>query len=84
MLLEQTTLYDAIVEINNKITILKEQNGARSPLIQSYTHKRGHGRLGHNYESTLAHGLHFNDHYKGHIGARIVDTFYYNLHATCN
>ena len=76
---EQMALNDAIMEIN-----VRNGNGVRGPLIQSYTHKWRHGRLGHRYASTLHDGLHFNNHFKGQIAARIVDTFYRNINATCN
>ena len=81
---EQQALNDAIIYINNQVTTLNEKNNVRSPLIQSYVHKWRHGRLGHRYESKLADGLHYNCHYRGQIAARFVDTFYSNIHATCN
>ena len=80
----QIDLDNAINLLNPKLRELNHFDNVVSLWMASITHKTRHGRLGNRYSSTLIDGIHYTKQTKDRVARNIANTFYGNIHATCN
>ena len=81
---EQSATDNAVLAINKQIRWLNDKENVTGPWLADYVHKKRHGRIGHRYRGTMKDGIHLNHKSLSKFAKRIVDTFYRNIHATCN
>ena len=81
---DQMILNNTIMTINQQIELINKRDKVKGPLIARHVHKVRHGQLGHRYQSTLNDGLHYSNATLAKVAKYFVDTFYINIHSTCN
>ena len=81
---QQRIINNSMIAINSAIDVLNSAENLIGVKWGFHVHKLRHGRRGHRYSNTMADGLHFTDDTKDKFARYIAETFYANIHITCN